>query len=260
MDEREPSAAIGAPVLQVSDLRAARADGHEVLSVAKLIVRQGEIYGIAGVGGNGQSELAEILMGLSPGRAGRLEFGTGGEFLATSPGKRRALELATIPADRQTFGLAGSLSVADNYAAGGVVAGHFGSWLRVDARRMRAAAREAVRAFDVQGVRSSRQKAALLSGGNAQKLVIARELPGATRLVLAHSPTRGLDVRAAAAVHQRLRDARNDGVGVLLISEDLDEIMLLSDRIGVMSRGRIVAEFDVPADRDAIGRAMVGHG
>jgi simple sugar transport system ATP-binding protein len=105
-----------------------------------------------------------------------------------------------------------------------------------------------------------KQKAALLSGGNAQKLVIAREFSGRPRIVLAHSPSRGLDVRATAAVHQRLHEARDAGAGVLLISEDLDEIMLLADSIGVMSRGRIVAAFSAPADRHAVGRAMIHHG
>jgi simple sugar transport system ATP-binding protein len=168
--------------------------------------------------------------------------------------------MACIPADRQAYGLAGDLSVAENYAAAGVLAGRFGSWLKVDAGQIRVATTKAVRDFDVHGVRSPSQKAALLSGGNAQKLVIAREFAGEPALVLAHSPSRGLDVRAAAAVHRRLRAARDRGAGILLISEDLDEVMLLSDRIGVMSRGRIVAEFDAPAEREAIGRAMVGHG
>ena len=124
---------------------------------------------------------------------------------------------------------------------------------------MRTATRQAVGAFDVQGVRNPNQKAALLSGGNAQKLVIAREFAGTPKVVLAHSPSRGLDVRASAAVHQRLRDARDAGAGVLLISEDLDEILLLSDLVGVMNRGRIVAEFPAPADRHAVGRAIVHH-
>jgi simple sugar transport system ATP-binding protein len=98
-----------------------------------------------------------------------------------------------------------------------------------------------------------------LSGGNAQKLVLAREFAGTPRVVVAHSPSRGLDVRAASEVHRRLREARDAGAAVLLISEDLDEVMLLSDRIGVMSRGRIVREFETPADRQAIGTAMVHH-
>ena len=120
-------------------------------------------------------------------------------------------------------------------------------------------AAEAVTAYDVQGVRGVGQKAALLSGGNAQKLVIAREFSRQPTVVVAHSPSRGLDVRACAAVHERLLAARDRGAAVVLISEDLDEILALSDRIGVMTRGRIVAEFERPADRQEIGRAMVDH-
>jgi ABC-type uncharacterized transport system ATPase subunit len=99
----------------------------------------------------------------------------------------------------------------------------------------------------------------LLSGGNAQKLVIAREFSRNPSVVVAHSPSRGLDARACNAVHQRLLAARDRGIAVVLISEDLDEVLSLSDRIGVMTRGRIVAEFQRPADRQAIGRAMVDH-
>ena len=124
---------------------------------------------------------------------------------------------------------------------------------------MRRDAMTAVKDYDVQGVRSIRQKASLLSGGNAQKLVIAREFGREPEVVVAHSPSRGLDVRACAAVHQRLIAARERGAAIVLISEDLDEILNLSDRIGVMTRGRIVAEFERPADRQAIGRAMVDH-
>ena len=125
---------------------------------------------------------------------------------------------------------------------------------------MRRDAIAAVRDYDVQGVRSINQKASLLSGGNAQKLVIAREFSRAPEVVVAHSPSRGLDARACAAVHQSLIAARERGAAIVLISEDLDEVLSLSDRIGVMSRGAIVGEFERPADRQAIGRAMVDHG
>jgi simple sugar transport system ATP-binding protein len=116
-----------------------------------------------------------------------------------------------------------------------------------------------VREFDVQGVRGLGQKAALLSGGNAQKLLLSRELGRDPSVVIAHGPSRGLDARACAAVQGRLLAARDAGAAVLLISDNVDEILALSDRIGVMARGRIVAEFDAPADRQAVGRAMVHH-
>lgn len=142
---------------------------------------------------------------------------------------------------------------------GGLASGRFGGWLRIDRAAIRARTQAAIEAFDIRGARSPRQKANLLSGGNAQKLVIAREFADPPRLVLAHSPARGLDMRATADVHRRLREARDAGAGVLLISEDLDEVMVMADRIGVMSRGIIVGEFAAPADRQAIGAAMVHH-
>jgi len=117
----------------------------------------------------------------------------------------------------------------------------------------------AVEAFEVLGVRSLSQRAGLLSGGNAQKLVLAREFSRSPSIIVTHSPSRGLDARACAAVQQRLIGARDTGVAIILISEDLDEVLSISDRIGVMTRGRIVAEFDCPADRHAVGKAMVDH-
>jgi simple sugar transport system ATP-binding protein len=150
--------------------------------------------------------------------------------------------------------------VAENYAIGRVHTGRYGPVWRLRRGRIQSDTQEAVRAFDVQGVRSVAQKAALLSGGNAQKLVLAREFGKSPTLVLAHSPSRGLDVRASAEVHARLRAARDSGAAVLLISEDLDEVLQLADRVGVMTRGRIAGEFAQPADRQAIGQAMVDHG
>ena len=111
----------------------------------------------------------------------------------------------------------------------------------------------------MRGVRTLNQKAGLLSGGNAQKLVIAREFSRGPSIVIAHSPCRGLDVRASSAVREYLLEARDRGGAVVLISEDLDEILLMSDRIGVMSGGAIVAEFDTPANRNEIGKSMTGH-
>ena len=147
----------------------------------------------------------------------------------------------------------------DNYCVGQMHDGRYGSWMRTDATAMRKASAEAVSEFDVQGVRSLRQKAALLSGGNAQKLIIAREFGRDPQVVIAHSPSRGLDVRACAAVHERLLKARANGAAIILISDDLDEVLNLSDRIGVMTRGRIAAEFEAPAERQAVGRVMVHH-
>ncbi|SFE62215.1 ABC transporter ATP-binding protein [Paracidovorax wautersii] len=249
----------GPACLSLQGLSTPAQGGRQALAGVTLDVHAGEIYGIAGVGGNGQGELAAAIMGLIPEAGGDIVLEGFGSLRAAPATARRALGLAVIPADRYGHALAGGLSIAENFAIGQVHGGRYGSpwWLRQ--RRIDQEARDAVAAFDVQGVRSLRQKAALLSGGNAQKLVIAREFSKQPRLILAHSPSRGLDVRATAQVHARLLAARDAGAAVLLISEDLDEVLALADRIGVMAGGRIVAEFDQPADRQAIGQAMVHH-
>jgi general nucleoside transport system ATP-binding protein len=245
--------------LNVGGLRCARADGQVTLADMSFFVRVGEIYGIAGVSGNGQAELAEALIGARAPLAGEIWIEGAGDLSRAAPAARRAAGMAVIPADRYAYALAGGLSITDNFAVAHVHSGRYGRPGLVDRAAMRRDASAAVAAHDVQGVRSVKQKAALLSGGNAQKLVIAREFSRQPSVVVAQSPSRGLDARACAAVHERLLAARDRGAAVVLISEDLDEILTLADRIGVMTRGRIAAEFKRPADRQAIGQAMVGH-
>jgi len=255
----ERSSRIGRAVLKVRSASRRNHDGLDVLRDLSFDVRTGEIYGLAGIGGNGQGELVEALTGLVPLSSGNVYIEGGGDVTNQPPHRMRAVGVGCIPADRHSLAMAGDLPIGDNYSIGGVLAGRFGSAFKVNRRQIRSVTRAAVKRFEVMGVRSERQKAALLSGGNAQKLVIAREFSADLRIIIAHSPSRGLDVRAAAAVHEHLRHARDNGVGVILISEDLDEILLLADRIGVMNRGRIVAEFEAPGDRHAIGKAMIGH-
>ncbi|GAA6202291.1 ABC transporter ATP-binding protein [Aquicoccus sp. SU-CL01552] len=259
VEEPEPSPHVGGTRIRLDKVRMRGDRGRKGLVDVSFEVKDGEIYGIAGVSGNGQTELAEILMGLGRPDAGTIEIAGHGDVTHAGPAHRRRNGLACIPVDRYRHGLAGGITVADNYAINGALAGRYGNWLWFNRRRARSEARDAIRTFDVQGVRNLGQKAALLSGGNAQKLVIAREFEGQPDVVLAHSPSRGLDVRAGAAVHDRLRAARDRGAAVILISEDLDEVMLLSDRIGVLAGGRLSAEFKAPANRPEIGAAMVSH-
>jgi len=256
---RRASSPPGRRRIGVNGLQCARADGHLTVFEATFQVNSGEIYGIAGVGGNGQTELVEALTGVRAPRAGSIELTGYGDTTGASPERLRDLGIASIPADRHAYGLAGGLSVVDNFCVGQMHDGSYGPWLKMNGARMREAAGRAVTDFDVQGVRALAQKAALLSGGNAQKLIIAREFCRNPKVIIAHSPSRGLDVRACAAVHERLLAARADGAAIVLVSDDLDEILGLSDRIGVMTRGRIAAEFDAPADRQSVGRAMVHH-
>jgi ABC-type uncharacterized transport system ATPase subunit len=252
-------AAPGGVRLALHALCCARADGTVAVPGLDLAVRAGEIVGLAGVGGNGQTELMEALMGMRTPLAGQINLEGAGDIAARSPEQRRELGVAVIPADRAAYALAGSLSIAENYAVGAVHTGRYGGAWRLRRRRMREDGAAAVREFAVQGVRGMGQKAALLSGGNAQKLVLAREFARRPQLVLAHSPCRGLDVRAAADVQRRLLAARADGAAVLLVSDDLEEVLALSDRVGVLNRGHLVELLDAPADRQRIGHAMVGH-
>lgn len=249
----------GDHVLNVVGLKCARADGHETVNNVNFLVRGYELFGIAGVSGNGQSELMDALMGVQPLLAGYVEIVGLGDLSALPPHRRRGSGVSIIPADRYRYALASGLSVQDNYIVSQIGSGRYGGVAAMRFAQMKHDTKEGLTEFEVQGVRSLRQKAGLLSGGNAQKLVLARELRELPKVVIAHNPSRGLDIRACAAVHRRLLAARNAGAAVVLISEDLDEIMLMSDRIGVLSRGRIVAEFTSPADRQAIGQAMTGH-
>ncbi|HLG81912.1 MAG TPA: ABC transporter ATP-binding protein [Bradyrhizobium sp.] len=258
LPERTPHQ--GGPTrLNVGALTYIRGDGRTMLDNTSFFVRAGEIYGVAGVSGNGQAELAEALIGAIEPSSGEIWLDGIGDISRAGPAKRREAAIAAIPADRYAYALAGSLPIADNLAVSQIRSGRYGNVVKLDRAAMRRDAIAAVKDYDVQGVRSVRQKASLLSGGNAQKLVIAREFNRTPDVVIAHSPSRGLDARASAAVHQRLVAARERGAAIVLISEDLDEILNLSDRIAVMTRGKIVAEFKRPADRQAIGRAMVDH-
>jgi general nucleoside transport system ATP-binding protein len=259
LPERTPHE--GGPTrLNIGALSYTRGDGRVMLNGTSFFVRAGEIYGIAGVSGNGQAELAEAVIGAIEPSAGEIWLDDLGDISRAGQRKRRDAAIAAIPADRYAYALAGSLPISDNLAVAQVHSRRYGGILKLDRSAMRRDAVVAVKDYDVQGVRSVKQKASLLSGGNAQKLVIAREFSREPKVVVAHSPSRGLDARACAAVHQRLLAARERGAAIMLISEDLDEILSLSDRVGVMTRGKIVAEFERPADRQAIGRAMVDHG
>ena len=259
IEKPQLSKAVGPIEVELENVTLSGESGRKGLVDVSFRVRRGEIYGVAGVSGNGQNELSAAIMGLSFPSSGRIGMNGLGDVSKRGPGYRRRHGLGCIPVDRYSHGLAGRISVTDNYAVNGAMAGAYGGWGYFKRGLAQAAAREAVAAYDVQGVRSLGQRAGLLSGGNAQKLVIAREFEGAPRVVLAHSPSRGLDVRAGAAVHDRVRAARDRGAAVILISDDLDEIMLLSDRIGVLNSGRLTREFKAPAERGDIGAAMVSH-
>jgi ABC-type uncharacterized transport system ATPase subunit len=253
----EQGAEIGAPVLEVRDLWAAGDRGGDALRGVSLSVCTGEIVAIAGVAGNGQRELAETVTGMRPSTRG--EVLVSGKRLASGDAREAIrLGVAHVPEDRLHTGVAPSLSIASNVVIksyrGGTVAR--GPLLRLGAIRDLAAT--LIKRYDVRGG-GPELPARQLSGGNLQKVVLAREFEGSPIALVVASPTRGLDVAAIETVHRYLRTAARGGVAVLLISEDLDEIRALADRIAVMYEGAIVGELDAEsATIEEIGLLMAG--
>jgi len=220
-----------------------------------LRVKQGEILGIAGVSGNGQRELVEALVGQRPRSAGTVRV-VGQKYLARRA-ENRALQLRALPEEPLRNACVGALSVAQNMALRDFDQAPLKvGWLRFGAWRERA--RAWITEYGVK-TRGENAPIASLSGGNVQRAVLARELAGNINVLIAANPVFGLDFAAVAEIHARLLQVRAKGGAVLLISEDLDELLELSDRIAVMSEGRIV--FETPAtgaDRRVIGAHMGG--
>ena len=228
----------GDVALEAKGLCATDDRGLPALKNVSLTVRQGEILGIAGVDGNGQRELEEVLTGLRPITGGRLLIG-GRDMTGASPAQIIACGVGHIPSDRTRMGLVADLSVADNAVLGTVEQPPFTRHGLLDQRAIEDHARRLIAEYDVR-VPNPTVVAGKLSGGNAQKLVLARELARKPRIIIAAQPTRGLDVGATEYVRQKLVEQRDNGVAVLLISTELEEILSLSDRIAVMYEGEIV--------------------
>lgn len=249
----------GEVILNVSDLTVLHDDGAIAVDRLSLQVRSGEVVGIAGVQGNGQSALIEALAGLRMPAGGIVLF-DGTDITAASPRARHRMGIAHIPEDRQAAGLIGSFTVAENMVLDTYYDARFSRGGSIDWARVNAVAESAARDYDVR-TPSIHSDAAHLSGGNQQKLIVARELSRDTRLLIAGQPTRGLDVGSIAYIHARLMAARDEGDGILIVSSELDEILSVSDRILVMFKGRIVAEYEpgkTPVDKGTIGLAMAG--
>ncbi len=240
--------------LEVENLQVVGRHGRPAVDRITFQVAPGEIVGIAGVQGNGQTELVEAIAGLLP-YSGHVRL-AGRNLDSLSPGERLQAGLAHIPEDRQHRGLVLEFSVADNFILGAQAT--FSRPGRLLIKRIDANARQHIRAFDVRPPNPA-AAAQALSGGNQQKVVVARELGRNPVAILAAQPTRGVDIGAMKTIHQGLRNAREAGAGILLISADLAELLDLSDRILVLFRGRIAAEFARDeATESRIGAAMVG--
>ncbi len=249
------------PLLVVQDVWLKGQRGVDALRGARLEVRPGEIVGVAGVAGNGQSELAQVLAGLARPDRGSVRLGEL-DLGQLSPREVRAAGVAYIPEDRRTEGVVGALSVMENLVLRQVRDPAFAKGVLIDWRKAEAFAREAVERFDIR-TPSLHTETRTLSGGNVQKIVLARELSGKPRLVVASHPTYGLDVGSANQTHELLLAQRQRGAAVVVMSEDLDELITLCDRIVVMFGGRVVgtlsaAEAATPEGTEHLGLLMAG--
>ena len=252
----------GPPILEIQNLIAADHDGRRVVDAPSFDVRAGEIVGIAGIDGNGQIELVEAIVGLRKSQSGAIRFK--GQSITNLPtSKRRQLGYGYIPEDRQAAGLILSFTIAENLILNVHQLKEYRSKLLkgwgafLDLKRIDADSEALVQSYDVRTTHTH-APARSLSGGNQQKVVIARELSQEPELLLAVNPTRGLDIGAADYTHQQFLEQRRKQRAVLLISMELDEVLALSDRIFVMYRGRLTEATQFRDDLSKIGLLMTG--
>ena len=242
-------------VLTVTSLEAKDDHGNPVVRGVDLAVRAGEIFGIAGVAGNGQDELVETIVGLRRPSAGTVHL-NGLDVTGAPPRAMNEAGVAYVPADRHRFGLILSFPLADNLVLTSYHRRPYARGLLRDPEAIQRDAASAIASYDIR-TPSATVKAGTLSGGNQQKTVVAREFDRPLKLLVLDQPTRGLDVGSIEFIHRQVIAKRDAGTAVLLVSAELDEILELSDRIGVMYAGRIVAVLDGrTADKNAVGLLM----
>ncbi len=246
----------GEPLLCVQDVWLRGARGVSALRGVNLEVKPGEVLGVAGVAGNGQTELAHVLTGLARPDKGRVLLGSV-DLGRLSPREARNVGVAYIPEDRRAVGVVGTMTVTENLVLRQVRDPQFSRGPLIDWGKAAVFARAAAERFDIRTPSLSTQARAL-SGGNVQKIVLARELAGEPRLVVASHPTYGLDVGSAAHTHERLLAQRGRGAAVVLISEDLEELRLLADRVAVLFAGRVVGVMPALEAQAADGLARLG--
>ncbi|GFN33801.1 ABC transporter ATP-binding protein [Paenibacillus xylaniclasticus] len=247
---------LGKVVLQVDGLHRQGGRGRSGLRGVSFKVREGEIIGIAGVDGNGQHELVEVITGLAPAAAGSVRI-SGRDLTNRTPGELRDAGVAHIPEDRHKHGLVLEFSLGENMVLGSQSSP---AYVRRGFLRRQSIERKAqalAERFDVR-TPGIGHKVRALSGGNQQKAIIARELSRDPRLIVAVQPTRGLDIGAIAFVHERLLAAKEEGRAIVLVSYELDELFSLSDRVLVMCGGAIMGEMDAEQRDDEVLGLMMG--
>ena len=251
------AASAGEPVLVVDRLTVLDDRNHKAVDDLSLTVHAGEIVGIAGVQGNGQTELIESITGLRPSIVGSVSVGAE-DVTTASPREIHKMAVAHVPEDRQRSGLVLDFTVSENMVLDSYYEKPFSRGVQMDWDEVRKAADRLVDEYEVK-TPSVDVSLSSLSGGNQQKVIVAREFNRDVKLVIASQPTRGIDVGSIEYIHSRIVEERDDGAAVLIVSSELDEVMALSDRLLVMHGGKLVAEFDpAVASTSDIGLAMLG--
>ena len=246
-------------VLRVGQLRVKDDRGSEVVQGVDLEIHSGEILGVAGVAGNGQDELVEAIVGLRRSGGGRIEL-AGHDVTHVGARQRHRLGVGFVPADRHRFGLVLSFPLTDNFILTDYYQPPYARGIVRNEAAIEERARRGIRDYDVR-TPSAGVTSGTLSGGNQQKLIVAREFDGEQRLLVLDQPTRGLDVGSIEFIHRQAIAKRDAGTAILLVSAELDEVLELSDRIAVMYRGQIVAVRDGrTADKNEIGILMATGG
>jgi simple sugar transport system ATP-binding protein len=246
----------GPETLEVDGLRVIDELGQVLVDDVSFTVQGGEIYALAGVQGNGQTELTEALVGLTQVDSGRIKL-DGEDITDMATDDILAKGVGYVPEDRTHDGLVGSFSVAENLILDLFDQEPFATGLSLDLDKVRTNAEERVQEYDVR-TPSIQAHASTLSGGNQQKVVLARELSRSLRLLVVAQPTRGLDVGSMEFVHRRIVAERDAGAAVVLVSTELDEVLGLADRIAVMYRGKIIGEVPTGTSAEEIGMLMAG--
>ncbi len=252
-----PPAKPGAVVLEVKDLSVRDSRGHVAVDGVTLDVRAGEIVTVAGVQGNGQTELVRAIMGLDPVASGRI-VAAGHDVTTRSPRETLASGVGHVPEDRMKDGLVSDLSVAENLVLDIYYIPPFARGVILEPDEIQRSAQERIKEFDIR-TPSPLTRVGSLSGGNQQRVVVAREFTRPVSLMIASQPTRGLDVGSIEYIHERIVKLRDQGDAVLIVSSDLDEVFALGDRIAVMFQGRMEGPFDSGAyTREQVGLMMAG--
>lgn len=253
----KPKVPLGEEILRVENLSALNDKGLPAIKNISFSIREGEILGIAGVSGNGQQELAEVLAGLRKAETGRIIF-MGKDITNASVLERIRMGIGYIPSERLGVGVIGSFSLIENILMNLYYDKEFVNHGFINYKKVREYAEKIVSEFEVIAP-SVNTKAAHLSGGNLQRLVLSRVIPRTSKLLIANLPTAGLDVAATESVRMRLLDCKKKGMGVLLISDDLDEVLQISDTIAPIYEGRFIKILPAEeAKKEVVGAMMTG--